>query len=147
MSEWAFRSKIFAKKSKILFLVCFLYDFKFFYRKMSELLIFAHFLFFGEWCEQFAHDRSFLLSDVSESLRLLTKNERSWENRSGRSPKMSEWVNCSFFGANRSFAQFGQKTRYSLGKPMSEFPALQKCQWVASVPDTTLQMEIQYTLK
>ena len=43
---------------------------------MSELLIFAHFLFFGERCEQFAHDRSFLLIDVSESLKLLTKNEQ-----------------------------------------------------------------------
>ena len=33
---------------------------------MSELLIFAHFLFFGERCEWFAHDRSFPLSDVSD---------------------------------------------------------------------------------
>ena len=35
---------------------------------MSESLIFAHFLFFSERCERFAHDRSFPLSNVSESL-------------------------------------------------------------------------------
>ena len=77
---------------------------------------------------------SFLVSDVSESLRSLTKNERCeqlWANRSGRSSKMSEWVNrsCfwanrSFFWANRSFAHFGQKMSHSLGKLMTEFPAL-----------------------
>ena len=74
---------------------------------------------------------SFLVSDVSESLRSLTKNERceriaqvphqkwatmsnllrslrgnvwSWANRSGRSPKMSKCVNCSFLGKKRRFA-------------------------------------------
>ena len=61
---------------------------------MSELLIFANFLFFGERCEQFAHDRSPKMSDherfahiaqrkwaiVSESLRSLTKNERLSES-------------------------------------------------------------------
>ena len=76
---------------------------------------------------------SFLMSDVSESLRSLTKNERCeqiaqvahqkwaicsgplrgnerlWANRSGRSPKMSEWVNRSFFWVNRSFAHFWAK--------------------------------------
>ena len=40
---------------------------------MSESLIFAHFLFFGE---QFTYDRLFPLSDVSEWLRSLTKNEQ-----------------------------------------------------------------------
>ena len=48
----------------------------------------------------------FFMSDVSKSLR---GNEGLWENRSGRSPKMSEWVNCSFFWANRSFAYFWAK--------------------------------------
>ena len=43
---------------------------------MSKSLIFAHFLFFGERPEQFAHDHLFPLSDVSESHRSLTKNER-----------------------------------------------------------------------
>ena len=47
---------------------------------MSKSLIFAHFLFFGERCERFAHDRSFPLSDVSESLRSLTKNEQMSES-------------------------------------------------------------------
>ena len=36
---------------------------------MSDLLI------FGEQPEQFAHGRSFLVSDLSDSLTLLTKNE------------------------------------------------------------------------
>ena len=43
---------------------------------MSKSLIFAHFLFFGERYEQFAHDHSFPVSDVSKSLRSVTKNER-----------------------------------------------------------------------
>ena len=46
----------------------FMYDLKFFLGKISELLIFAYFLFLGEGCERFAHDRSFPLSNVSESL-------------------------------------------------------------------------------
>ena len=117
MSEWAIRSKYFGQKNrKYYFLVCFIYVFLF--KKMSDLLT-----------------PSFLVSDVSESLRLLTKNEqceritqvahqkwatmsnsltltkneRPWENRSGRSPKMSEWVNHSFFWANHSFAHFWAK--------------------------------------
>ena len=127
------------KKSKILFLVCFIYNLKNIYWKLSELLIFSHFLFFGERCEWFAHDRSFPLSDVSKSLRSLTKNERCeriaqvahqkwvtmsisltslrgneqlWANCSGCSPKMSEWVNCSFFLVNCSFANFWPKNEW-----------------------------------
>ena len=42
---------------------------------MSESFIFPYFLFFGERDERFAHDRSFPLSNVSKSLRSLTKNE------------------------------------------------------------------------
>ena len=84
MSEWALRLKYFALKNrKSYFLVCFIYVFWF--KKMSDSII-----------------PSFLMSDVSKSLRLLTKNERCeqiaqvahqkramWANRSGRSPKMS----------------------------------------------------------
>ena len=51
---------------------------QFFILKMSESLIL-----------------SFLVSNVSESLRSLRGNERSWANCSGRSPKMSKWVNRS----------------------------------------------------
>ena len=68
---------------------------------MSELLIFANFLFFGERCEWIAHFAQIKWAIVSELIRSLTKT--------------SEWVNCSFFSANHS---------YLLGKPMSEFPAL-----------------------
>ena len=118
---------------------------------MSKSLIFAHFLFFDERCERFTHDHSFPLSDVSKLLRSLFKNEwceriafvahqkwatmsdsltslreneRLWANCSCGSPKMSEWVNCSFFEWIAQTPIFGQKTSDSLGKPMSEFPAL-----------------------
>ena len=118
---------------------------------MRESLIFAHFLFFGEWCEWFTHCRSFPLSDVSKSLRalaknerceriaqvahqkwwvtmsdsptLLRRNERSWAIRSGRSPKMSEWVNHSFFWANRSFAHFWAKNERFAQKSDERIPS------------------------
>ena len=48
---------------------------------------------------------------MNDLLRSLTKNERPWANRSGCSPKMSEWVNRWFFWANRSFAYFFAKKR------------------------------------
>ena len=64
---------------------------------------FAHSFFFNERCErisQVAHQKwamwanlsgcSPKMSNVSESLRLLTKNEWSWAIRSGSSPKMSD---------------------------------------------------------
>ena len=86
------------------------------------------------------------MSDVRESLRLLTKNKRCeqiakvahqkmsdhdsmsdslrsltwpWANRSGRSPKMREL-------ANRSFFWVSQKTSDSLWKPMRKFPTLSR---------------------
>ena len=52
-------------------LVCFIYIFLF--KKMSDSLI-----------------PSFLMSDVSESLRSLTKNEQPWVIRSGHSEEMSD---------------------------------------------------------
>ena len=65
------------------------------------------------------------MSNVSESLRrLLTKNERPWAIRSGRSPKMSEWL--VFFEWIAHSPIFSQNTSDLLRKPMSEFPALQK---------------------
>ena len=111
---------------------------------------FAHSLIFGEHCEriaQVAHQkwamwenrsgRSPKMSNVSESLRSLTKNERPWEICSGRSPKMSDheritqvahqkWANewITRFWANHSFAHLLQITSDSLRKPMSEFPTL-----------------------
>ena len=94
---------------------------RFFYLKMSEWLI-----------------PSFLVSDVSESLRLLTKNEGPWAIRSCCSEEMSdherisqvahlklanEWI-AHLFWAYRSFAHFWAKKSNSLGKPMSEVQAL-----------------------
>ena len=79
--------KFWLKKSKILFFCMF--SIRFFNLKNEPI---AHCLFFGEWWTTF-----------SDSLR---GNERSWANRSGRSKKMSKWVNRSFFWANRLFAHF-----------------------------------------
>ena len=76
--------KCWLNKSKILFLVFFIYDLK----KFIEKWVNPSFPFYGEQCERFAHDRSFPLSDVSKSLRLFTSlrgNKRSWANHSGRS--------------------------------------------------------------
>ena len=91
---------------------------------------------------------SFLVSDVSKSLRLLTKNVRceqiaqvahqKWAIRSGRLEEMSDceritqvahqkWANewiSHFFEWIAHLLIFGQKTSDSLGKPMSKFPAL-----------------------
>ena len=78
------------------------------------------------------------MSDVSESLRQLTKNERQWAIRSGRSEEMSdrekiaqvahqkwaiEWI-AHFFERIAHSLIFGQQTSDSLGNQMSEFPAL-----------------------
>ena len=77
------------------------------------------------------------MSDVSESLISLTKNERTWAIRSGRSEEMSDheriaqvahqkWANewiPHFFEQIAHSLIFGQKTSYSLGNQMSEFPA------------------------
>ena len=85
-------------------------------------------------------NRSFplLASDGSESLRSLTKNERPWGICSHRSEEIcdreriaqvvhkkwaNEWI-ASFFEQIAHSLIFWQKTSDSLGKPMSEFPAL-----------------------
>ena len=60
--------------------------------------------------------RSEEMSDVSESFISLTKNERPWAIRSGCSEEMSDVRSKSLI--------FGQKTSDSLGNQMSEFPAL-----------------------
>ena len=103
--KWAnerFAQKNLPKKSKILFLVCFIYDFKkrkkiekwvnrsfflissFLLSNVSDLLTMAHF-FWAMWAN--CSGRSPKMSDVSKSL---TKNEQPWAIRSGCSPKMSD---------------------------------------------------------
>ena len=62
--------------------------------------------------ERFAHSL-FLVSDVSELLRPLTKNERM-----SQLPRFIEQITHSLI--------FGQKTSDSPRKPMSEFPALNR---------------------
>ena len=106
---------------------------------------------------------SFLVSHLSESLRSLTKNKRceliaqvthqkwvtmsdsltslrgneqSWANCSGRSPKMSEWVNRSFFWANRSFAHFWAKNERFARKTDEQIPS------PAKNPESKLSLKI-----
>ena len=78
--KWAnerFDPKIWLKRSKILFYyVLFKVFYKKNFEKMSESLIFAHFLFFGEWCEWIAH-----FAQIKWAM---------WVNRSFHSPKMSD---------------------------------------------------------
>ena len=91
------------------------------------------------------------MSQVSKSLRSLTKNEQPWAIRSGYSEEMSdheriaqvahqklanEWI-AHFFQQMAHLLIFGQKTSGSLGNQMSEFPALnisfkKKISWVFS---------------
>ena len=80
------------------------------------------------------------MSDVSESLISLDKNERPWVICSGRSEEMSDheritqvahqkWVNeqiANFFEQITHSLIFGQKTSDLLKKPMSEISALVK---------------------
>ena len=94
-------------KSKILFLVYFIYEKIFFFLK-------------NEWCEriaQVAHQKWATRSDLLTSLR---GNERYWANRSGRSPKMSEWVNCSFAHFWAKNEQFTRKTDERIPSPGRE---------------------------
>ena len=51
----------------------------------------------NERCERIAQVAHQKWATMSDSLRLLRGNERLWANCSGRSPKMSKWVNRSFF--------------------------------------------------
>ena len=67
--------------------------------------------------------RSPKMSDVSKSLRSLTKNEQPWVNRSGRSTKMSKWLNCSFFWANCSIAHFRAKNKWFARKTDERIPS------------------------
>ena len=98
-----------------------------FYLKNERI---AHSLFFSEHvseslrsltknerCEriaQVAHQKWVTMSDLLTSRR---GNERSWGNRSGRSPKMSEWVKRSSFWANHSIAHFWAKNRWTKSQP------------------------------
>ena len=92
MSEWEIHLKHFGYKNlkSCFYLVSFIYDKK---KKNIEKRV----------NRSFSLISSFLVSD---SLAIAYFLWAIWANCSGRSPKMSEWVNWSFFWANRSFAHF-----------------------------------------
>ena len=101
-----FAQKTLAKKPEILFflnlLVCFIYNF----------FLWANLLF------------PLLVSNVSESLRSLTKNERCERiTQVAHQKKANEWF-AHFFEQIAHLLIFGQKTSDSLQKLMSEFSAL-----------------------
>ena len=70
------------------------------------------------------------MSDVSESLRSLTKTEQPLAICTGCSPKKKEWANRSyfwanrsFFWANRSFAHFFAKNKEFAQKTYEQIPS------------------------
>ena len=109
-------------------------------KKIKNLILknerFAHYLNFGERCErigQVAHQKWALWSNhsghspkwanMSEWLRSLRGIERAWAKRSGCSPKMSDWANCSLFWVNRSFAHFLAKNERFAQKTNKRIPS------------------------
>ena len=66
-----------------------------------------------EWITQVAHQK---WATMSNSLRLLTNNEWPWANRSDCSKKISKWANRSVFWANRSCSLLLKKMNNSLKK-------------------------------
>ena len=104
------------------------YFFKVFF-KLKKIEGFAHSLLFKERYERIAQFAPNERATVSESLRLLSKNEQPWVIRSGGSPKMSDCERIAQVAhqkwANERIAHsliFSQKKSYSLRKPMSKFP-------------------------
>ena len=129
---------------KSYFLVCFIYVFWF--KEMSDLLIpsflmsvvseLIRSLTKNKRCEQITQVAHQKWATMSDSLTSLRGNEQSWANRSGRSPKMSEWVNRSFFWANCSFTHFWAK---------NEWFAWKTDEWISS-PERKLLIRIRNKL-
>ena len=94
---------------------------------MSDVSESLRWLTKNERCERIAQVPHQNWATMSNLLRLLTKNKQKWANMSEslRSLTKNEQMSESLvFWANRSFAHVLQNTSYSLGKPMREFPAL-----------------------
>ena len=91
-------------------------------KKMSESLIFAYFLFFGQRCEWIAHFpqikwamwvncsfRSPKMSDHEWFAQVDQRKWAMWANRSFCLPKMSKWENRSFFLSESLMCSFLDK--------------------------------------
>ena len=120
---WLKKSKIFFTKKKV-------------FEKMSEALIFAYFLFFGERCAWIAHftqikwamwaDRSFHSSKMSEHERFAQVAQRKWVIVSelprllNKNEGMSESL---IFWANRSFPHFLIKNKRFAWKSIERIPS------------------------
>ena len=88
----------------------------------------------NERCDRIVQVTHQKWATLSDSLRSLTKNERPWANCLGCSPKMSEWVNCLSFWANRSFAHFFAKHKWFAQNTDEWIPSPV---WNETVPLTT----------
>ena len=77
----------------------------------------------NERCEQIAQDTHQKWATMSDSLTSLRGNERSWANCSGYSPKMSKWMKRSFFWANHSFAHFWAENKRFTQKTDEQIPS------------------------
>ena len=138
MSKWAMSKKIWLKNLKSCFSMSYIQFKKKLFWKNERIAYFCSFPLFwwGMWVNR--SFRSNQMSNVSKSLRSLTKNEQPWAIHSHRSEEMSDreriaqvahqkWANewiAHFFEPIAHLLIFGQKTRDSLGNQMSEFPAL-----------------------
>ena len=101
-----------------------------------------------EWIAQVAHQKWVTMNN---SLRSLRGNERSWANRSGRSPKMIKWVNRLFFWANRSFAhfwakneRFARKTDDRMPTPVKSPPPLETPRLGFIFPDWSTRLFLRF---
>ena len=102
-------------------------------RQMSDRERIAHSLFFNGLCEriaQVAHRKWVLYANRSGHSPKMSDHEQftqvahqKWANRSGCSPKKRDWVNCSFFWANRSFAHFFAKIERFARKTDEQIPS------------------------
>ena len=90
---------------------------------MSNVIKLLRLLTKNKRCEQIAQVTYQNWATMSDSLRLLTKNERPWANRSGHSPKMRELANRSIFLANRSFPHFLAKNELFAQKTDEQIPS------------------------
>ena len=118
-------------------------SFFFFLQKNERIAYFCSFPLFwwAMWVNpsfgsnHFASFRSPKMSDHERFTQAAQRKWAMWTNRLFRSPKMSEWVNRSFFWANCSLAHFWTKNERLLGNQMSEFPTF-NMNWINSVPQT-----------
>ena len=101
-----------------------------FYIRLKNFLLknvpIAHFRSFPLfwWVMWAIRSQSLISSERCERIAQVARQKWAmWANRSGRSPKMIDWVNCSFFWANRSFTLFWAKNQQFARKTDERIPS------------------------